>query len=172
MKKSFTLLEVVISITIFMILLLFLYKVLDQTKYSNVLLKDKKESIKSTNHLYNIFFEDIAELSPFQSYSENKDKNKNSIVKFISSNTYHNAFFTNITYFVSRENNLIRMESLTKFKGYDSPSTFYDNAYIDILLPNIEYFEVSSNSTNKNLVFVVKQKDKKKLLFNTFRMRD
>ena len=39
-KKAFTLLEVVISITIFMIILLFLYKTLDDTKLTN----DKFES--------------------------------------------------------------------------------------------------------------------------------
>ena len=170
MKKSFTLLEVVISITIFMILLLFLYKVLEQTKYSNHLLKDKKENIKSTNHLHNIFFEDIAELTKLESISQ--DKNENSILKFTTSNTYHNPFFTNITYFISRESNLIRMESLTKFKGYDSPASFYDNVYIDVLLKDIKLFEVTQNKENKSIVFAVQQKDKKKLFFNTFKINN
>ena len=168
MKKSFTLLEVVISITIFMILLLFLYKTLDQTKFTNHLLKNKKENIKDTNHLHNIFFEDIAE--SIGSSSIIKDKNENSIVKFKSSNTFHNPFYTNITYFISRQNTLIRMESLKKFEGYNSSESFYDNVYIDILLSDIEYFEVKQNTANKNFVFVLKQKDKKQQLFNTFKI--
>ena len=170
MKKSFTLLEIIISITIFMILLLFLYKVLDQTKYSNYLLKDKKEDIKSINHLHNILFEDIAE--SIKNIVLIKDKNNNSMIKFESSNTFHNPFYTHITYFISKENNLIRMESLNKFEEKKNIDIFYENVYIDILLKNIEYFEIKENKGNKSIVFAIKQKNKKKQLFNTFRMND
>ena len=63
MKKSFTLLELLISILIFSIIIVFLYKTLDQTKYSNTLFTKKQEILKESNHLHNIFLEDVAEAS-------------------------------------------------------------------------------------------------------------
>ena len=46
MKKSFTLLELIISITLFMIIVVFLYKTLDQTKHSNKLFSNKQNILK------------------------------------------------------------------------------------------------------------------------------
>lgn len=56
MKKAFTLLELIISITLFMIIVVFLYKTLDQTKHSNNLFLNKEEILKKSNHLHNILF--------------------------------------------------------------------------------------------------------------------
>ena len=39
MKKAFTLLETIISVSIFLIIMIFLYKTLDATKYSNDIFK-------------------------------------------------------------------------------------------------------------------------------------
>ena len=107
MKKAFTLLEVVISITIFMIILTVLYKVLDDTKSVNKNINNYlKQDIKN-NRLYRILVEDIAE-----SKSEiviQKDINENYIISFESHNTFHNAFYTNITYLLSKKNNLLRI---------------------------------------------------------------
>ena len=86
MKKSFTLLELLISITLFMIIVVFLYKTLDQTKHSNKLFSNKQEVLKESNHLHNIFLEDVAESSKVDVIY---DKNKNAIVKINTYNTYH-----------------------------------------------------------------------------------
>jgi type II secretory pathway pseudopilin PulG len=169
MKKAFTLLEVVISISIFMILLIFLYKTLDQTKYSNKQFSKLKDKITYQNELNDILIEDILE-------SKNKieiisDNDKNSLLRFESSNTYHNSFFTNITYMISSNNKLIRIESKKKFNLSETPVEFFDYAFIDILLEDIEYFEIKENNikTNKNYVFVLKQKNKDRIVFNTYK---
>ena len=54
-KKAFTLLEVTISITLFMIVVIFLYKTLDQTKYSNEQLVKQQEKLMSIKNLNKIF---------------------------------------------------------------------------------------------------------------------
>lgn len=167
MKKSFTLLELIISITLFMIIVVFLYKTLDQTKYSNNLFSNKQEILKQSNHLHNIFLEDIAEAS---SITINYDKNKNAIVKIVTYNTYHNAFFNNITYFIGHSKELIRIESKDGFSEKDvRKDDFYDNAFIDILLEDVEYFDVKNMEINYN--FIVKQINKDRILFNTYKMR-
>ena len=166
MKKSFTLLELLISITLFMIIVVFLYKTLDQTKHSNKLFSNKQEILKEANHLHNIFLEDIAEAS---SITINYDKNKNAIVKIVTYNSYHNPFFNNVTYLIGDTKELIRIESEKAFNSFQlMGNDFYDYAFIDILLENIEYFDVKSSSENYN--FLIKQKNNDRVLFNTFKL--
>ena len=169
MKKSFTLLEVLISISLFMIMIVFLYKTLDQTKHSNKIFAKKEESIKADNRLYNIFLEDIAE--SISSIKITQDKDKNSIVTFRSNNTFHNAFHLNIAYLISSNNKLVRIDSKDEFKYSSTPYNFYenDNSYIDILLDDIEYFELLPRN-DKQYVFAIKQKNKKRVVYNTFKI--
>jgi type II secretory pathway pseudopilin PulG len=165
MKKSFTLLEVIISITLFMILIVFLYKTLDQTKYSNNQFSKKEQSLKLTNDLYDIFLKDVAQAKDIKI---ELNKEKNSIVKLISTNTYHNAFFNNITYLIGSNNKLVRIESKDIFKGFETPFEFYDDSFIDILLDDIEFFEVKEDKGS--YLFAIKQKNKERVLLNTYKL--
>lgn len=163
-KKAFTLLEVVISITLFMVLIVFVYKTLDQTKHSNEIFEKQTKSIKDSNRLYNIFLEDIAESLQLETISYDKDKNARLV--FTSNNTYHNPFYTNIAYLISSNNKLVRIESKDKFKFANTSYEFYDNAYVDILLDDIEYFDIKKDK--KQYVFAIKQKNKKRVLYSTY----
>ena len=165
MKKSFTLLELLISISIFSIIIVFLYKTLDQTKYSNILFSKKQETLKESNHLHNILLEDVTESNSIPTVTP--DKNKNSIVKINTSNTYHDAFFNNVTYLVGNTKKLLRIESEKVFTEFEAKNIdFYRNAYIDVLLEDIEYFELKNDGNNYN--FVIKQKAKDRVIYNTF----
>ncbi len=167
MKKAFTLLELIISITLFMIIVVFLYKTLDQTKHSNNLFLNKEEILKKSNHLHNILLEDIAEAS---SVTVTYDRNKNAIVKIATYNTYHNAFFNNITYFIGQSKELIRIESKEVFKESERVSEdFFNNAFVDILLENVEYFDVKNTDINYN--FIIKQFNKERVLYNSYKLR-
>lgn len=165
MKKSFTLLELLISISIFSIIIVFLYKTLDQTKYSNILFSKKQETLKQSNHLHNILLEDVTESNSTPTVIP--DKNKNSIVKINTSNTYHDVFFNNVTYLVGNTKKLLRIESEKVFTEFEAKNIdFYRNAYIDVLLEDIEYFELKNDGNNYN--FVIKQKAKDRVIYNTF----
>ncbi len=167
MKKAFTLLELIISITLFMIIVVFLYKTLDQTKHSNNIFSNKKEILKQSNHLHNIFLEDIAEAS---SITVSYDRNKNAIVKIVTYNTYHNAFFNNITYFIGHSKELIRIESRDEFKESERVSDdFLNNAFIDSLLEDVEYFDLKNMEINYN--FIIKQFEKDRVFYNTYKLR-
>lgn len=166
MKKAFTLLEVTISITLFMILVLFLYKALDQTKHTNDIFEKKKEVVKEANSINKILLEDIAEIkTPIKIVF---DDDKNSIVRFKSNNTYHNGFLNNITYLISSNSKLVRIESSDEFKMQNSLLDFYENAYIDILLEDIEFFEVKE--TKNEVLFIIKQKNKERELYKAFKL--
>ena len=167
MKKAFTLLELIISITLFMIIVVFLYKTLDQTKYSNNLFSNKQEILKQSNHLHNIFLEDIAEAS---SITIKSDKNKNAIVKIVTNNTYHNSYFNNITYLISSSKKLLRIESSEIFNELAPMNLdFEKNSYIDPLLEDIDFFELQSS--NENYILLVKQKAKERVFYNTYKVK-
>ena len=167
MKKSFTLLELLISISIFSITIVFLYKTLDQTKYSNILFSKKQETLKQSNHLHNILLEDVTESNSTPTVTP--DKNKNSIVKINTSNTYHDAFFNNVTYLVGNTKKLLRIESEKVFTEFEAKNIdFYRNAYIDVLLEDIEYFELNNEQNKNSYNFVIKQKAKDRVIYNTF----
>ena len=164
LKKAFTLLEVVISITLFMVLIVFVYKTLDQTKHSNEIFEKQTKSIKDSNRLYNIFLEDVAESLQIETITYDRDKNARLV--FTSNNTYHNPYYLNITYLVSSNDKLVRIESKDKFKFANTSYEFYENAYVDILLENIEYFDIKKDKNQ--YVFAIKQKDKKRVLYSTY----
>ena len=169
MKKSFTLLELLISITLFMIIIIFLYKTLDQTKYSNNLFSKKENILKEFNHLHNIFLEDIAE--SIDKIEVSFDKEKNAIVKFKTNNTYHNSNFNNVTYLVGANKKLLRVESQTSFNEQEiSNDMFQKNFFIDVILENIEYFELANNGNNYN--FIIKEKNKDRLIFNCYSIKE
>lgn len=166
MKKSFTLLELTISITLFLIVVIFLYKSLEQGKYSNEKFVQKQEELLLINNINDIFLEDIAE--SFGKIIILKDDDNNSIIKFKSFNTYHNAYNNNITYLIGSNNTFIRIESFEEFKLGETLLDFYENSYIDILLKDIEYFE--AKSLDDEYLFVIKQKGKKREVFKLFKM--
>lgn len=166
MKKSFTLLELLISISIFMILVIFLYKTIEQTKYSNNNFSKKEQKLKEFNRLHNLFLEDIAEAS---NINISIDKEKNSIVRIITNNTYHNPYFNNITYFISPSKKLLRIESLEFFNEQEPLNiSFFENSFIDVLQEDIEFFEAKNN--NINYVFYIKEKNKDRKLFNMYKI--
>ena len=167
-KKAFTLLEVVISITIFMIILIFMYKTLDDTKLSNSSFENHINKKDDVNHLYKIFAEDIAESKGKIDFLQDRDKN--SLVIFKSNNSFHNAFYSNITYMVSSNNYLVRIESKDKFQKEKSTLEFYNNSYIDTLQKDIEKFIVVQK--DDKVIFIIKQKDKEKIVFSTFIMEN
>lgn len=167
MKKAFTLLEVVISITIFMIILTLLYKVLDDTKVVNKNIEKYLKEDKNKNRFYKILVEDIAESAG--EITIIKDKNERYFITFKSYNTYHNPFFTYITYLLSKDNAFLRIESKFQFKEQLNEE-FFDTAYIDILKKDIKEFKVFKNSDKVLFSFITKEN--KKELFSVLKMKD
>ncbi len=167
MKKAFTLLEVVISVTIFLIILTVLYKVLDDTKLVNKNIGKYLQQDISSNELYKILVEDIAEAKE-GTIKLQQVKDENYLISFESFNTYHNAFYTNITYLLSKENNLIRIESKSKFEKNKINENFFETSYLDIVQKNIKKFQVFQK--DDKILFSITSKNNKRELFTTFIM--
>jgi len=165
-KKAFTLIEILISISLFMLIIVFLYQALDMTQKSNNFFASKLDIKKHQNNIKKILFLDlISQNKTIANTQIKKDRDNNSILSFSTSNIYHNPFYTNITYMISRKGNLIRIESKEKFNYTDLPNDFFNHAFIDILDHNITKFKVKIQQ-NKSLAIYIENKNNTKIMLN------
>lgn len=167
MKKAFTLLETVISISLFVIILFFLYRVLNNTKLTNSKFEKHIRKSETSNYLYKIITADITQATEISSFY---GKNKNIILIFKTNNTFHNPFYTNGLYMVSPKGNLLRIESKKKFKKRKLGENFYENSYIDTIYKDVKKFLVLHKKDDDKYVFIIETKDKKRLMFPVFKM--
>jgi len=164
MKKSaFTLIEILISIVLLVIIVIFLYQALDITTKSNKFFSQKLVLLKDKIKIKKIFFADVI-YSESNAIKITPNKDNNSILQFKTSNTYHNSFYNHITYFISKESNLIRIESKIKFNTNKLYDDFFDTAYIDIIASNINKFKVIKKTEQQYSIYII-YKDKSKMLF-------
>ncbi len=163
LKKSFTLIEVLISIVLLLIIVVFLYQSLDISQKSNKFFNQKLVEQITKTDMKKIFFKDIV-----HSYeTDNKiseDRKKKAIFSLKSSNTYHNAFYVNITYLVSKNDNLLRIESLNKFDKYKLNDDFFDKAFVDTIASQVEKFKVIKKDKKKYAIYL-KFKDESDMMF-------
>jgi len=164
-KRSFTLIEVIISITLFSIIIVFLYSTLNITQKSNQVFKDELNKNIAKEDIKFIFFEDL--INSKNSIKIYEDKDKNTILTFSTNNTFHNPFYTNITYLLSRKNNLLRIESNLP---YDSKKIYQfkdnENRYIDKISSDIKLFKVyHDNKNNKKYTIYILYNNEKDLIF-------
>jgi prepilin-type N-terminal cleavage/methylation domain-containing protein len=160
-KKAFSLVEILISISLFSIIIIFLYQTLDVTERSNKLYTKELISKQDQNYLKKILFMDfINKKDGLANIDILVDNRKNSIVKIKTTHTCHNPFYQNITYLVSRKNNLIRLESKSKFDKTRLDDDFFDYCYVDIIQKDIEKFKVVRQNNKINLYILLKNKNK------------
>jgi prepilin-type N-terminal cleavage/methylation domain-containing protein len=160
MKKGFTLLEILISITIFSIVILFLYQTLDITQKSNNFYSQKLKDKQNLNNFKKLIFRDI--INKQNDIKIELDRDNNHIVKYQTKNTYHNPFYNNITYFVTKDKELVRIESKTIFDEKNINDEFFNTAYIDIIAYNIEKFKI--NTSKDKTSFYIKKSNNIEIL--------
>lgn len=164
-RNGFTLIEVLISIVLFSIIVLFLYKSLDITQDSNQFYSKKLDIKKDENSMKRLLFLDFIHIKD-KTLKTTFDGEKNSIVSFQSDNTYHNPFYTHISYFISKEKNLIRVESKTEFDTKKLSDSFFEHSYIDIIDNNVSKFKIQNNIETKKVNFYIENEDGNKIFFS------
>ena len=156
-----------VSIALFTIILFFIYQSLQVTQVSRDMFNKKVNFYLNEKIIKEQILEDI--LESFDSIGLEKLKDNNYLVRFKTTNNIHNPFYEHITYLVSKEKNLMRIESLTAFDSKKINDHFFDTAYIDILAQDIKLFEVSSLKDNKDAFSFLLKKEDATLLFNVLR---
>ena len=168
MRKGFTLVEMMISVTLLSIIVIFLYQTLDMAKISNKFYANQLEKIKEQNNIKLLMYEDMINKEANSSVKFDVDRDGNTIFSFKSSNSFHNPFYNHITYFVSRKNNLIRCESKIAFDK-NKISDFAETSFIDKVDSNVTKFKVQQHKTQKNNYIVYIEYENKKYSFFTLK---
>jgi prepilin-type N-terminal cleavage/methylation domain-containing protein len=159
MRKAFTLIELLISITILSILMIALYKAYDALNISNKIYKEKSNAIESLELKKRTIYLDIA-LS-FKGSFKYLDKDVNEdIVTFQSSNSIHKRYNPYITYFV-KEKKLYRIESLQVINEYPFASDIIAN--VDEI-GEVKKFKVFKSSKSESYLIDARFKDKNNIL--------
>ncbi|MDX9742747.1 MAG: prepilin-type N-terminal cleavage/methylation domain-containing protein [Arcobacteraceae bacterium] len=155
LKRGFTLLEVMISVALFSIIIVFLYHTIDINAKSNQLYEEKLSGYKSQDDVKFILYEDIfGNTSVDANTTTLNDKNNNTILHLKTDNTFHNPFFNHITYFLGKDGELFRIESKEYFNG-EKVYEMLKDSYVDIVLSGVEKFRVrQKGNENKFAVYI------------------
>lgn len=140
MRKAFTLIELMISIVILSILMLFLYKSYSSLNISNKQYSKEVQKIKSIGLIKKTIYLDFS-LSKFNGIKILNQSKTEDIVFMQSSNSVHDRVNPYVAYIV-RDNKLYRLESLKEFKEYPFPS---DIEFDADFLGKVKIFRVYKN---------------------------
>lgn len=116
-KKAFTLIELIISISILSLMMLYLYQSYASLNQSNTILKKEVSEVLNTQELRKVLFLDFSLAKANSIQIENLSKRED-FVSLQTSNSLHQRFNPYVAYIV-KENKLYRLESLNSFTGYD-----------------------------------------------------
>jgi len=145
MKKAFTLIEMLISISILSIMMIFLYKSYASLNSSNSLLKDEVNSIEKQELKKKVLFLDFSLIIDNKIDVLNKGT-KEDVVFIQSKNSIHNRINPYITYIV-KDSILYRLESLEKFYTADLR---FDNEFVYDNLGEVNSFRVYTSRDKKS----------------------
>jgi len=149
LRAAFTLIEMMIAISIFSIMMLYLYKSYSTLNISNDNLKVEVNKIQNIQKIKKIIFLDFT-LALFNSVNiDNREKGED-FVFFQSSHSIHRRINPYITYMVKNQK-LYRLESLKKISTYELPS---DSEFDIELLGEVKNFKVYK-TTKKDLSYLV-----------------
>jgi len=119
MKRAFTLIELLISISILSILMLFLYKSYAELGKSNHIYKKRVEELDSTQKIRKVFYMDF--LKGFKkSVVINKDDSSFDMISLMTKNSLHRRINPYVSYIV-KDGILYRLESQKQIKSLEIP---------------------------------------------------
>jgi len=149
-RKAFTLIELMISITILSIMMMFLYKSYASLNLSNKIMKKEVMNIERFQKIKKIIYLDFS-LALAKSVKIKSIDKKNDFVILQSSHSIHKRYNPYITYIV-KEKKLYRLESVKKIEDYDIPiDSEFDIDYIG----KIDIFNIyQSSETDKEIYFI------------------
>ena len=167
MRKGFTLIELMISVVILSILMLFLYKSYSGLNKSNKIFAEEVQKVSKIERLKKVIYLDYGLAIKTDTNSSaikiiNQEKNED-VVFMQTSNSIHNRVNPYVAY-ILKEDKLYRLESLKEFTNYPLESNLeFDNDYLGEF-KIFRAYESKNGKTGTYLVHLKSKKDKEILL--------
>ncbi len=147
-RRAFTLIELMVSIALTVIVVLFLYKALATQEISNKVLAKNASTLHQTDQIFNLLYRDFLESNETKiAATFNKDYN---ILYLATKNSLHDIPFVYVLYYVNAKNNtLVRLESAYPIK---LPVDLEEIKYIfaDVLIDKITKFRIFQSQQDSN----------------------
>ncbi|WP_024955734.1 prepilin-type N-terminal cleavage/methylation domain-containing protein [Sulfurospirillum arcachonense] len=161
MKKAFTLVEIIVSVILLGLIVVFVSSTLIQTK-NNLKIFEKivKENSKSEK-INDLLYKDIFQASSI----EVKSYKKYSLLKLKTKHTIYNIAEPQVTWLVLKENNaLTRLESA---KNITLPTKEEDNKiiFIDTVSKECDGFSVNLSNDKKSVIVYIEIKNQAPVVF-------
>ncbi len=153
-KKAFTLIEVIVSISILGIIFTFLFQTTNSTKKLNQNYLDKGTQTIKEAKILKIFMHDFTQVIGVASVIYGK---KYDIVRLKTKHSVYGIIEPFVTYYVSKKNlALIRTESLTKYDLYKKEDIYKEYILGDIIAKDSKSFKVFFQNNYFNILFRTK----------------
>lgn len=149
-RKAFTLIELMVSISILSIMMIYLYSSYSSLNKSNDTIKKELNGLLSVQKFKKIIFKDFLLAKYNSTVLQNRD-NQEDFVYLQSSNSIHKRHNPYITYLV-KDKKLYRLESLEKFTSYElEVDSEFDIDYI----AKVENFRVYKSSNTQKEAYLI-----------------
>jgi len=155
-KNGFTLIELMISIVILSIIMLFLYKSYSSLNKSNKVFSESISSVGKVQKIKNIMFLDFSMSKSGSIDIQNQDA-KNDVVFLQTLNSIHDRVNPYVAY-IFKDKHLFRLESLKKYTGY--PLSTDDIFDVDDL-GEVSLFRVYKSSNKQRKLYLINAEFKK-----------
>lgn len=149
-RGAFTLIELMVAISILSIMMIYLYQSYASLNLSNKNLKNEITSISSVQKLKKVIYLDFS-LALYKSVKIQNRERDEDVVFFQSSHSIHKRYNPYIAYIV-KENKLYRLESLREFKEYQLAR---DGEFDVDYLGEVESLRVYKSSDDKKEIYLV-----------------
>ena len=158
-RKAFSLVEMIISVILLGIIVVFLYETVSNLERTNRIFSENETSLSKKERILDLLYEDI-----FLANSLNIKGIDNSLVSIQTSNTLFDIAQPNVTWLVVREKNtLLRFESTKEFKKMSSENSDY--YHISKVGENCEIFKVYQSNKKENILIHIQFKDQEPMVY-------
>ena len=149
-RAGFTLIELMIAITILSIIMLFLYKSYATLNISNKNLKFESQSVETIQKIKKVIYLDYSLALANSIVITNREKNED-FVYMQSSHSIHRRFNPYITYMI-KEGKLYRLESLKAFREYQLAS---DSEFDIDFIADVKSFRAYKSTDTKKSAYLL-----------------
>jgi prepilin-type N-terminal cleavage/methylation domain-containing protein len=152
-SSGFTIVEMVLAITIFGLIVSYLYGALGELRLSNSLLLERDRELNRQEQFVNLLYRDIFEAEGFQI---EKTPSENMVMHLQTKNSLYNSHFVYVKWFLNAENHkLIRGESTEAFTLPVSVEKLY-RVKFDVISKDLETFRVYKSKSGDGVLISTK----------------
>lgn len=158
-KRAFSLVELIISIVLLGIIVIFLYSTVSNLEKTNKIFAANEKALSEKEKVVDLLYDDI-----FAANSLELRGIEYSLASMQTSNSLYDISKPYVTWLVSREKNtLLRFESTKEFKNINSQNSDY--FHISKVREDCEVFKVYQSKKKENVLIHLKFKDQEPIIY-------